>query len=276
MTEPSEKEPVSLRTSRGGLHHVTRGQPTNQPGSAEQAAVPKAPTGSPAPSKHADFESAAVEAAKPSKAAAVQPDSSQSPQDPSSSASSPKIKSIAQRRLSEELADLARDPPPGCSAHLANRGYPFKWRAVIGGPKDTPFEGGTFGVDITFPRDYPNSPFKVKFTTKIYHPNVSEHGDIGLDILRSKWSPAVTVEFVLVAIVDLMKTPDMNCVLHQKAAQHYKSDYQLYDTIAREWTQTYARPHVEDPGVWPPVGASTTKELQDQSPQRSIQKDKDQ
>ncbi|KAL3176077.1 hypothetical protein MRX96_010777 [Rhipicephalus microplus] len=64
--------------------------------------------------------------AEPSKAAAVQPGSSQSPQDPSSLASSPKTKSIAQRRLSEELADLARDPPPGCSAHLANCGYPVQ------------------------------------------------------------------------------------------------------------------------------------------------------
>ncbi|KAL1438431.1 hypothetical protein MTO96_048045 [Rhipicephalus appendiculatus] len=143
--------------------------------------------------------------AEPSKVASVQPGTSQSPQDPTGSASSPKTESAAQRRLSEELADLARDPPPGCSAHLVNRDYVFKWRAVVTGPKNTPFEGGTFSMDITFPQDYPNSPPKIKFTTKIYHPNVSEDGDIGLDILRSKWSPSVTVEFVLVAIADLMK-----------------------------------------------------------------------
>ncbi|KAH6942077.1 hypothetical protein HPB50_000652 [Hyalomma asiaticum] len=162
-------------------------------------------------------------------------------------------RSALQRRLREELADLVRDAPPCCSACPAHRDDLSKWRAVLSGPKGTPYEGGTFSLEITFPEDYPNTAPKIKFITKIYHPNVSSDGDIGLDVIHGKWSPGMTVDKVLLAITDLMKTPDMNNVLHQNAATHYKEEYDLYDTIAREWTQIYAKPEEEELGVWPPV-----------------------
>jgi ubiquitin-protein ligase len=47
------------------------------------------------------------------------------------------------------------------------------WKGKIFGPKDTPYEGGIFYVDIHIPQDYPFKPPKMKFDTKIWHPNIS-------------------------------------------------------------------------------------------------------
>ena len=43
----------------------------------------------------------------------------------------------------------------------------------IVGPPGTPFQGGTFLLDITIPESYPFNPPKVKFLTRIWHPNIS-------------------------------------------------------------------------------------------------------
>lgn len=37
----------------------------------------------------------------------------------------------------------------------------------------TPFEGGTFVINIDIPTGYPFEPPKMKFITKIWHPNIS-------------------------------------------------------------------------------------------------------
>ncbi|KAF4686674.1 hypothetical protein FOZ63_025374, partial [Perkinsus olseni] len=146
---------------------------------------------------------------------------------------------MALRRINKELQDLSRDPPANCSAGPIGDDM-FHWQATIMGPKDSPYEGGVFFLNITFPSDYPFKPPKCHFTTKIYHCNISANGSICLDILKDQWSPALTISKVLLSISSLLTDPNPNDPFVPEIAHMYKSDRTKHDAIAREWTQKYA------------------------------------
>lgn len=146
---------------------------------------------------------------------------------------------MALKRILKEFREFGRDPPAYCSAGPIGDDM-FRWQATIVGPKETPYEGGIFYLEIHFPHDYPFQPPRVAFVTRIYHPNINSAGSICLDILRSQWSPALTISKVLLSICSLLTDPNPDDPLMPEIAYTYKKDKTKYAQQAREMTFKYA------------------------------------
>jgi len=131
------------------------------------------------------------------------------------------------KRIQKELSELVKDPPSNCSAGPHSDDI-MKWRATITGPEGTPYHGGIFFLDIEFPIDYPFKPPHVKFITPILHPNVNSSGGICIDILKDRWSPALTVSKLLLSLSSLMHEPNPDDPLVPELANLYKTNRAAY------------------------------------------------
>ncbi|KAG1356432.1 hypothetical protein G6F62_002090 [Rhizopus arrhizus] len=85
-------------------------------------------------------------------------------------------------------------------------------------------------------------PPKVRFLTKIYHPNIDKLGRICLDILKDKWSPALQIRTVLLSIQALLSAPNPDDPLANDVASHWKENERDAIEQARQWTTMYAHP----------------------------------
>ena len=146
---------------------------------------------------------------------------------------------MSQKRIQKELLEIQKDPPTNCSAGLVNDDL-FHWTATILGPDDSPYMGGVFFLDIFFIKDYPFKPPKIKFKTKIFHPNISSSGSICLDILQDQWSPSLSISKMLLSICSLLDDPNPDDPLAPDVAELCRNNREKYNQMAREWTQNYA------------------------------------
>lgn len=120
------------------------------------------------------------------------------------------------------------------------------WCAVIFGPDDTPWEGGTFKLLLTFTEDYPNKPPNVKFVTKLFHPNVYANGSICLDILQNQWSPIYDIAAILTSIQSLLCDPNPNSPANVEAAKLYCENRREYDRRVMEYVENSWRLDAEE------------------------------
>lgn len=79
--------------------------------------------------------------------------------------------------------------------------------ASIVGPPGSPYEGGKFFLYLVVPQFYPMFPPTVRFLTRILHPNINRHGDVGLDIIQHNWSLALTIPKILLSVQSLLTDP---------------------------------------------------------------------
>uniref|UniRef100_A0AAQ5YTT3 UBC core domain-containing protein n=1 Tax=Amphiprion ocellaris TaxID=80972 RepID=A0AAQ5YTT3_AMPOC len=150
-----------------------------------------------------------------------------------------KFSSFAEDLDHAETQRLLAEPVPGIKAE-PDEGNARYFHVVIAGPQDSPFEGGTFKLELFLPEEYPMAAPKVRFMTKIYHPNVDKLGRICLDILKDKWSPALQIRTVLLSIQALLSAPNPDDPLANDVAEKWKSSEAEAIETAKSWTRLYA------------------------------------
>jgi ubiquitin-conjugating enzyme (huntingtin interacting protein 2) len=179
------------------------------------------------------------------------------------------------RRLVKEIQDVQKDSHSGVSLEPHNKAQTGSdtlddlthFKGVFRGPPDTPYHGATYNVDIKIPNDYPFQPPVMKFTTKIWHPNISSvtvspttipvrifsltfqtQGAICLDTLGSAWSPVLTLKSALISLQSLLSSPEPKDPQDAEVARMLITNPKEFEHVAREWAIKYAGAPQGPPG----------------------------
>ncbi|KAG5485260.1 hypothetical protein CUR178_06623 [Leishmania enriettii] len=161
-------------------------------------------------------------------------------------------------RLGKELKEATEHPDPdihlelydpekGNDAGRSSQGVAsqpslYSWLAILKGPPDTPFEGGSYRLVLSIPHDYPLVPPKAAFITKVFHPNVEfSTGNVCLDILKKRWSPVWTLSSVCRAILNLLAEPESESPFNCDAGNLLRAgDIEGYASLVRYYAITEA------------------------------------
>ena len=146
---------------------------------------------------------------------------------------------MTMRRLSHEFKQLRTIPDVVADASLLDDEL-MHWEVTLIGPPGTPYQNGKFKLEIFFTSDHPFRPPKIKFKTKIFHPNISQTGNICIDILKTEWSPALGMCKVLLSISSLLNDPNVDDPLVQEIADLLIENKKKYIEKARQWTIEFA------------------------------------
>ena len=143
------------------------------------------------------------------------------------------------KRLIKETERLVTDPVSGIIAtpHEENLRY---FDVSLEGPPGTPYEGGVFKLELFLPEDYPMTAPRLRFLTRIYHPNIDRLGRICLDVLKDHWSPAMQIRTILLSVQALLSSPNPDDPLANDVAAIWKENEPLAVQTAKEWTEKYA------------------------------------
>jgi ubiquitin-protein ligase len=111
-----------------------------------------------------------------------------------------------------------------------------KGYAMIVGPSDTPYFGGFYFFELTYPPDYPHSPPKVLYCTNGDHirfnPNLYVCGKVCISLLNTwrgdQWTSCQTISSVLLTLCSLLCADPL---LNEPGVTTEHKDFETYTKI---------------------------------------------
>ncbi|KAH3812028.1 ubiquitin-conjugating enzyme E2 C-like [Dreissena polymorpha] len=160
--------------------------------------------------------------------------SNQRPKESTTLSTNPKERHSVSKRLQQELRTLLMSGDPGVTAFPDGDNL-FKWIATLSGPKGTVYESLSYKLSMEFPSGYPYQAPTVKFDTPCYHPNVDQHGNICLDILKEKWSALYDVRTILLSLQSLLGEPNNDSPLNVQAAELWSNQAEYKKVLLEKY-----------------------------------------
>jgi ubiquitin-conjugating enzyme E2 C len=183
--------------------------------------------------------SASLSVASPSGRGAA--GSSSSSKASAASSSAPQTaEAVAKRLQSELMSMMAGSGGGGGGGGPSVSAFPegdslLLWRGTVEGPAASPYETLTYRLSLKFPPEYPYKAPLVKFETPCFHPNVDGHGNICLDILKEKWSAALSVRTILLSIQALLAEPNNESPLNVVAARLWEDSEEYKRVLHKKY-----------------------------------------
>ncbi|XP_033372063.1 NEDD8-conjugating enzyme UBE2F isoform X4 [Parus major] len=132
--------------------------------------------------------------------------------------------------LFSEVADLEANLPCTCKVNFPDPNKLHYFQLTVT-PDEGYYQGGKFQFETEVPDAYNMVPPKVKCLTRIWHPNITETGEICLSLLREHsidgtgWAPTRTLKDIVWGLnslfTDLLNFDDP---LNIEAAEHHLRD----------------------------------------------------
>ncbi|XP_015888575.3 ubiquitin-conjugating enzyme E2 22 [Ziziphus jujuba] len=145
------------------------------------------------------------------------------------------------KQLAKELKSLDESPPEGIKVGVNDDDFSTIF-ADVDGPAGTPYENGVFRMKLLLSHDFPHSPPKGYFLTKIFHPNIATNGEICVNTLKKDWNPSLGLRHVLIVVRCLLIEPFPESALNEQAGKMLLENYEAYAKHARLYTVIHAKP----------------------------------
>lgn len=140
-------------------------------------------------------------------------------------------------RLVKDVKELIKSPLTSHGIYYEHDEKDMlKGKAMIVGPKDTPYAYGYYLFEFKFPVNYPHSPPAVKFCTgdgiTRFNPNLYKTGKVCLSVLNTwngeQWTGCQTISSILLALCTVLNDAPL---LNEPGVKKTNKDYENYNKV---------------------------------------------
>lgn len=141
------------------------------------------------------------------------------------------------RRLAKDVRDIIKNPLiQNKIFYKHDEENILRGKALIMGPKETPYANGSYLFEFEFPINYPHSPPKVIYYTNDgltrMHPNLYRSGKVCISLLNTwkgdQWSSCQTISSVLLTLCTILTK---NPLLNEPGVKETDKDIENYNKI---------------------------------------------